>query len=143
MQQMQYLLSGMFGRACKSLGSPAGHGNLVEEVGDLRRALTDKLAGAFVSCCVSRSHRRADNNVLFGARRAVSRAMWSCRATCGGCGWSSTSCSRRRALMSPALASRSAGIYATLNEGFPAVLGNLWLGQDEAKVRLLPAGCPR
>ncbi|KAL4443602.1 hypothetical protein ABPG75_011339 [Micractinium tetrahymenae] len=69
MQQMQYLLSGMFGRACKSLGSPAGHGSLVEEVRDLRRALTDKLAG----------------------------------------------------------------IYATMNEGFPTVLGNLWLGRDEAE----------
>lgn len=45
MQQMQYLLSGMFGRACKSLGSPSGHGSLADEVGDLRRALTDKLAG--------------------------------------------------------------------------------------------------
>lgn len=53
MQQMQYLLSGMFGRACKSLGSPAGQGSLVEEVGDLRRALTDKLAGAGASPCAA------------------------------------------------------------------------------------------
>ncbi|PSC72582.1 ATPase associated with various cellular activities AAA_5 [Micractinium conductrix] len=69
MAQMQYLLNGMFGRACKAIGNPAALDSLAGEVGDLRRALTDKLSG----------------------------------------------------------------IYATMNEGFPAVLGNLWLGQDEAQ----------
>ena len=27
-----------------------------------------------------------------------------------------------------------AGVYATMDEGFPTVLGNLWLGTDEAQV---------
>jgi hypothetical protein len=42
---MQYLLGGMFGRACKSLGSAEELGKVAAEVGDLREALTDKLAG--------------------------------------------------------------------------------------------------
>ena len=46
---MQYLLNGMFGRACKSLGNAAALGELAAEVGDVRRALTDKLAGASAS----------------------------------------------------------------------------------------------
>jgi hypothetical protein len=42
---MQYLLNGMFGRACKSLGNASALGELAAEVGDVRRALTDKLGG--------------------------------------------------------------------------------------------------
>ena len=67
---MQYLLAGMFGRACRALGNPAALGEVAGEVGALRGALQDKLAG----------------------------------------------------------------VCATAGEGFPAVLGNLWLGEDEAQV---------
>lgn len=43
MQQMQYLLSGMFGRACKSLNNPEQVANVTREVGQLRETLEDKL----------------------------------------------------------------------------------------------------
>ena len=45
LQQMQYLLSGMFGRACKSLGDRGELAKVAGEVGALRAALVDKLAG--------------------------------------------------------------------------------------------------
>ncbi|KAI8106560.1 hypothetical protein M9435_001103 [Picochlorum sp. BPE23] len=43
MQQMQYLLSGMFGRACKSLNKPDQVAGVVDEVKQLRQTLEDKL----------------------------------------------------------------------------------------------------
>ena len=43
MQQMQYLLSGMFGRACKSLNKPEQVAGVVEEVQQLRQTLEEKL----------------------------------------------------------------------------------------------------
>jgi MoxR-like ATPase len=43
MQQMQYLLSGMFGRACKSLNNPEQVAKVTEEVSQLRETLEDKL----------------------------------------------------------------------------------------------------
>lgn len=52
MQQMQYLLSGMFGRACKLIGDGAGTAELAREVGDVRQALVDKLAGESLGCPV-------------------------------------------------------------------------------------------
>ena len=42
---MQYLLNGMFGRACKNLGNAGATAELAAEVGDVRQALVDKLAG--------------------------------------------------------------------------------------------------
>ena len=47
LQQMQYLLSGMFGRACKSLADAPAVAALAEEVGALRGALEEKLAGVY------------------------------------------------------------------------------------------------
>lgn len=43
MQQMQYLLSGMFGRACKSLNKPDQIAKVAHEVAQLRETLEDKL----------------------------------------------------------------------------------------------------
>lgn len=43
MQQMQYLLSGMFGRACKSLNNPEQVEKVTHEVTQLRETLEDKL----------------------------------------------------------------------------------------------------
>lgn len=40
---MQYLLSGMFGRACKSLNNPEQVAKVTEEVSQLRETLEDKL----------------------------------------------------------------------------------------------------
>ena len=48
MQQMQYLLSGMFGRACKSLNKPDSISSVAEEVGQLRETLEEKLKGIYI-----------------------------------------------------------------------------------------------
>lgn len=47
MQQMQYLLSGMFGRACKSLNDAEAVKVLIEEIGQLKATLGDKLAAVY------------------------------------------------------------------------------------------------
>ena len=47
LKQMQYLLSGMFGRACKALGKPEEVAGVAEELGQLREALTEKLVGVY------------------------------------------------------------------------------------------------
>jgi len=47
MQQMQYLLSGMFGRACKSLNKPEAVANVANEVGQLRTTLEEKLENIY------------------------------------------------------------------------------------------------
>lgn len=44
MQQLQYLLSGMFGRACKSLNDPDKAAEVARDVVQLRKTLEDKLA---------------------------------------------------------------------------------------------------
>jgi MoxR-like ATPase len=49
MQQMQYLLSGLFGRACRGLGDPATVAALAEEVGQLRETLVTKLQSVYAS----------------------------------------------------------------------------------------------
>ena len=49
MQQMQYLLSGLFGRACRGLGEPAAVTVLAEEVGQLRETLVNKLQIVYAS----------------------------------------------------------------------------------------------
>jgi MoxR-like ATPase len=49
MQQMQYLLSGLFGRACRGLGDPATVTSLAEEVGQLRETLVTKLQAVYAS----------------------------------------------------------------------------------------------
>jgi MoxR-like ATPase len=49
MQQMQYLLSGLFGRACKGLGDPAAVASLAQEVGSLRETLTARLGDVYAS----------------------------------------------------------------------------------------------
>ncbi|KAI7840670.1 hypothetical protein COHA_005592 [Chlorella ohadii] len=69
LQQLQFILNGMFGRACKNLGNPEATAMLVKEVGDVRETLVNKLAG----------------------------------------------------------------VYSAMEGGFPAVMGNLWLGQEEAQ----------
>ncbi|PRW56633.1 ATPase associated with various cellular activities AAA_5 isoform A [Chlorella sorokiniana] len=69
LQQLQFILNGMFGRACKNLGNAEATAMLVSEVGDVRDTLVNKLAG----------------------------------------------------------------VYSAMEGGFPAVTGNLWLGQDEAQ----------
>ena len=43
MQQLQYLLSGMFGRACKSLNDPEKAAEVTKDVQQLRKTLEDKL----------------------------------------------------------------------------------------------------
>lgn len=45
LQQLQYILNGMFGRACKNLGNPDATALLAKEVGDVRETLVNKLAG--------------------------------------------------------------------------------------------------
>lgn len=45
LQQLQFILNGMFGRACKNLGNPEATAMLVKEVGDVRDTLISKLAG--------------------------------------------------------------------------------------------------
>lgn len=45
LQQLQFILNGMFGRACKNLGNPEATAMLVQEVGDVRDTLISKLAG--------------------------------------------------------------------------------------------------
>ena len=119
LQQMHYLLSGMFGRACQNLGNDGNIAELAQEVGDVRQALTDKLAGTAA-----------------GAWR-VAGACWPCSGRSGRL--------RRtvRHASPPPLLPCAAGVYATMNEGFPAVLGNLWLGQDEAQVRRMACCCRR
>lgn len=54
MQQLQYILNGMFGRACKNLGNPEAIGQLLKEVGDVRDTLVHKLAGEAACCDVLR-----------------------------------------------------------------------------------------
>lgn len=49
MQQMQYLLAGMFGRACKSLNDPAAVEVVAEEVAQLRDTLTEKLTDVYAA----------------------------------------------------------------------------------------------
>ncbi|KAH7616468.1 hypothetical protein Ndes2526B_g08560 [Nannochloris sp. 'desiccata'] len=49
MQQMQYLLSGLFGRACRGLGDPATVASLAEEAGQLRETLVNKLQAVYAS----------------------------------------------------------------------------------------------
>ena len=44
MQQLQYLLSGMFGRACKSLNNPEQVAEVTKDVQQLRKTLEEKLA---------------------------------------------------------------------------------------------------
>ena len=48
MQQIQYLLSGMFGRACKSLNKPEQAAIVAQEVTQLRHTLEDKLRDIIV-----------------------------------------------------------------------------------------------
>ena len=49
LQQMQFLLSGLFGRACKGLGDGVALAALAEEVGQLRETLTTKLSTVYAS----------------------------------------------------------------------------------------------
>ena len=49
MQQMQYLLAGLFGRACRGLGDPQSVKGLAEEVGQLRETLSNKLSAVYAS----------------------------------------------------------------------------------------------
>jgi MoxR-like ATPase len=49
MQQMQYLLSGLFGRACRGLSDPATVTALAEEVGQLRETLINRLQTVYAS----------------------------------------------------------------------------------------------
>lgn len=49
MQQMQYLLAGLFGRACRGLGDPQAVAGLAEEVGQMRETLANKLANVYAS----------------------------------------------------------------------------------------------
>ena len=49
MQQMQYLLSGLFGRACKVLGDADAVAVLAGEVGQLRETLASKLSSVYAS----------------------------------------------------------------------------------------------
>ena len=50
LQQLQFILNGMFGRACKNLGNAEATAMLVSEVGDVRDTLVNKLAGG---CCAA------------------------------------------------------------------------------------------
>lgn len=47
LQQMKYLLAGMFGRACKQLDNKAESAKVAAEVGTLRESLVDKLTGIY------------------------------------------------------------------------------------------------
>jgi len=62
MQQMQYLLAGMFGRACRSLNEPESSSTVVEEVAQLRETLSDKLAEVYAS--------------TLGGMLSVSEGLW-------------------------------------------------------------------
>jgi MoxR-like ATPase len=49
LQQVQYLLAGMFGRACRSLGNERSMRSLADEVAQLRETLVAKLAAVYSS----------------------------------------------------------------------------------------------
>lgn len=72
MKQMDYLLSGMFGRACKSLSNEEECGKIRAEVAQLREVLSDKLAE--VAGSLGGTFPAVTDNMWLGADEAAAVA---------------------------------------------------------------------